>query len=99
MSSLEQELALRSDQVAALVQAFDALTIVIRRLADSARLEADANKSASAASSAPDSAGLAGDAMAPGHSSAIRTLSSAHFTCAHAAIAPLLTAVPIDPFA
>eukprot|EP00965_Chrysotila_dentata_P197385 6178159-Pleurochrysis_carterae.AAC.3 len=44
LSSLEQELTLRSDQVAALVQTLDSPAAVIRRLADSARLEADANK-------------------------------------------------------
>eukprot|EP00965_Chrysotila_dentata_P046136 1533979-Pleurochrysis_carterae.AAC.1 len=99
LSSLEQELALRSDQVAALVQAFDSPPTLLRRLAHNARFEADANKLASAVFSAPDSDGLAGDAVAPGHSSAICTLSSAHLTRAHTAIAPLLTAVPIDPFA
>ena len=99
LSSLEQELSLRSDQVAALVQSFDSPAAVIRRLAESARLEADASKSASSGPSAPDSDGLTGDSVAPGHSSAIRALSSAQFTRAHAAIAPLLASVPIDPFA
>eukprot|EP00965_Chrysotila_dentata_P257827 6213018-Pleurochrysis_carterae.AAC.1 len=61
LSSLEQELSLRSDQVAALVQVFDSPTTVICRLADSARLEADASKSASSVPSAPDSDGLAGE--------------------------------------
>eukprot|EP00965_Chrysotila_dentata_P059526 1975232-Pleurochrysis_carterae.AAC.2 len=96
LSSLEQELALRSDEVAALVQAPNSPITVIRRLADSARLEADASISAA---SAPDSDGLAKESVALGHSVAIDALSSAHFTRTHVAIAPLLTAVPIDPFA
>eukprot|EP00965_Chrysotila_dentata_P135314 4474137-Pleurochrysis_carterae.AAC.1 len=61
----DDELALRSDQVAALVQTFDLPTTVIRRLADSTRLETDASKLASSVPSARDSDGLAGKSVAP----------------------------------
>eukprot|EP00965_Chrysotila_dentata_P214523 6188236-Pleurochrysis_carterae.AAC.1 len=80
MSSLEQELTLRSEQVAALVQTLDSPAAVISSFADSARLEADANKSAASISSAADQHGLVADSVAPGHSSAVRALSSASFT-------------------
>eukprot|EP00965_Chrysotila_dentata_P131541 4348423-Pleurochrysis_carterae.AAC.1 len=62
---------LRKDQVAALVQTLESPAAVIRRLADSAKFEADAHKSTSSAPSANDSNGLATKSVSPGHSSAI----------------------------